>query len=300
MLNKKLSISAFFPCYNDAGSIGLLVRNAQKILGEIASDFEIIVVDDGSADESRPLLKVLSGEIPQLRLVFHRKNKGYGGALKSGFLAARKDWVFYTDGDGQYDVRELARLVEKLNGNIDIVQGFKIKRVDPWYRTILGRFYHNFSKFFFGLKIRDVDCDFRLIKKEAWKKIRDVFIDVHLGDKIQRSIDRGNSITSVAESNIRKLKSARIQTGAIESRLAEFRKYLEDAQEAVNSGDYVAAQDALRSARNSLNETGERAESYYHERLEGKIEEERRRFEEDPEGYSIDLGRRINNLFNCF
>ena len=90
--------------------------------------------------------------------------------------------------------------------------------------------------------------------KEAWKKIRDVFIDVHLGDKIQRSIDRGNSITSVAESNIRKLKSARIQTGAIESRLAEFRKYLEDAQEAVNSGDYVAAQDALRSARNSLNE----------------------------------------------
>src|SRR3989344_2468365 len=167
MLNKKLSISAFFPCYNDAGSIVLLVRNAQKILGEIASDFEIIVVDDGSADESRPLLKVLSGEIPQLRLVFHRKNKGYGGALKSGFLAARKDWVFYTDGDGQYDVRELARLVEKLNGNIDIVQGFKIKRVDPWYRTILGRFYHNFSKFFFGLKIRDVDCDFRLIKKEA-------------------------------------------------------------------------------------------------------------------------------------
>lgn len=168
---KKLSISAFFPCYNDAGSIGLLVRDVRDTLKKITDDFEIIVVDDGSQDESRKLLKTLEREIKHLKLVFHTKNKGYGGALKSGFNAASKKWVFYTDGDGQYDAKEIEKLIDKING-VDVVQGFKIKRSDPFYRTIIGRSYHYFSKILFGLKVRDVDCDFRLIRKSAIDSVK--------------------------------------------------------------------------------------------------------------------------------
>ena len=167
MRKKKLSVSVFFPCYNDAGSIGLLVEDAYTALKKITDDFEIIVVDDGSQDESRKVLKKLQGKIRELKLVFHDKNLGYGGALKSGFRTATRDLVFYTDGDGQYDVRDISKLFDNLTQDADIVQGYKIKRHDPWYRLIIGRVYHYFSKILFGLKVRDVDCDFRLIRKKC-------------------------------------------------------------------------------------------------------------------------------------
>lgn len=170
-LGKNFSISVFFPCYNDAGSIGILVRGANNTLAKITNNFEIIVVDDGSRDESRKLLELLTQELPKLRVILHKRNRGYGGALKSGFAAARKKWVFYTDGDGQYDVGELPKLLAKIDENIDVVQGYKIKRSDPWYRIIIGRAYHSFSKFMFGLKVRDVDCDFRLIRRSAISSI---------------------------------------------------------------------------------------------------------------------------------
>lgn len=168
---KDITLSVFFPCYNDAGSIGLLVRDAQTILEKLVLDYEIIVVDDGSKDESRKLLRRLEKEVKGLKLVFHEGNMGYGGALKSGFKTASKDYVFYTDGDGQYDVGELEKLFEKLGNGVDVVQGYKLKRLDPWYRLFVGRSYHLFSKTFFGLKIRDVDCDFRLISKNALDSI---------------------------------------------------------------------------------------------------------------------------------
>lgn len=166
-MKKKYSVSVFFPCYNDAGSIGLLVEDARRVLRKITTDFEIIVVDDGSEDESRKILKRLQGKVKELKLVFHNENRGYGGALKSGFKTASKELVFYTDGDGQYDVGEISKLFEKLTGDADIVQGYKVKRYDPWYRLIIGRTYHYFSKILFGLSIRDVDCDFRLIRRRA-------------------------------------------------------------------------------------------------------------------------------------
>lgn len=168
---RDITLSAFFPCYNDAGSIGLLVRDAQTTLKTLVTKFEIIVVDDCSRDESRRLLKRLSKEVSELKLIFHEKNLGYGGALKSGFKTAKYDYVFYTDGDGQYDVKELEKLFEKLGKGVDVVQGYKLKRSDPWYRLFIGRSYHLFSKIFFGLKIRDVDCDFRLISKKALDSI---------------------------------------------------------------------------------------------------------------------------------
>lgn len=192
------SISAFFPCYNDVGSIGLLVNDANDTLKKLGVEYEIIVVDDGSKDESRLLLKKLEKEIRNLKLVFHKSNKGYGGALKSGFTSSRMDYVFYTDGDGQYDAKELVKLYEKVGPGVDVVQGFKIKRFDKWYRLIIGRTYHHFAKFFFGLAVKDVDCDFRLISKKALLSIDLKFdsgvICVELVKKLQ---DRGYKFIEV-------------------------------------------------------------------------------------------------------
>src|SRR5579885_315371 len=158
------SISAFFPCYNDAPTIGGLVTAVAETLEAITDDFEVIVVNDGSQDDSDLVLAALQRTCPYLRVVTHEENRGYGGALRSGFAAASKDLVFYTDGDGQYDPRELADLVAQLQPEDDMVQGWKIKRQDPWYRTVIGWTYCQWVRFAFGLQTRDVDCDFRLIR----------------------------------------------------------------------------------------------------------------------------------------
>lgn len=194
MATKKIvkpTISVFFPCYNDAGSIGKLVNDANDVLKRITRDWEIIVVDDGSTDNSRKILKEIAKNNPKLKLVFHGKNQGYGGALKSGFRNATKELVFYTDGDGQYDVREIEKLLAKMTDGIDVVQGYKLKRHDPLYRLIIGTIYHHFSRFVFNIKARDIDCDFRLIRKRALDGItlhyNSGVICVELVKKLQRS-----------------------------------------------------------------------------------------------------------------
>lgn len=167
----KASLSVFFPCYNDKGTIATLVWEAKVVAEKLTDDFEVIVIDDGSTDGSRELLLELQKDLPDLKLVFHEKNRGYGGALRSGFKAASKDFVFYTDGDGQYDVRELPLLWEKLTSEIDIVNGYKIKRHDPLHRVIVGYIYQWVIRVAFALPIRDVDCDFRLIRRKVFGSI---------------------------------------------------------------------------------------------------------------------------------
>jgi len=172
MAAPKPAISAFFPCYNDGGTIASMVALADLTLRQVASDYEIIIVDDGSTDHSREILKDLEGKYPRLRLVFHEKNRGYGGALRSGFAAAQKEWIFYTDGDFQYDVAELPRLVLRAEPAVDIVNGYKISRADPLHRKVIGRIYHHVMRALFRFQIRDVDCDFRLIRRSALGRIR--------------------------------------------------------------------------------------------------------------------------------
>lgn len=167
----KPSLSIFFPCYNDKGTIATLVWEAKTVAEKLTDDFEIIVIDDGSTDGSRELLLELQKNLPDLKLVFHEKNRGYGGALRSGFKAASKDFVFYTDGDGQYDIRELPLLWEKLTPEIDIVNGYKIKRHDPLHRVIVGYIYQWVIRLAFLLPIRDIDCDFRLIRRKVFGSI---------------------------------------------------------------------------------------------------------------------------------
>jgi len=160
-------ITVFFPAFNDAPTIAALVRNAADILSRLTSDPEIIVVNDGSRDSTAEVLEGLLPEVPFLRVVTHETNKGYGAALRSGFKVATKDLVFYTDGDGQYDVRELERLYQAMSDGVDVVNGYKLNRADGLHRKLLGGIYARFTRKLFRLPIVDVDCDFRLIRKSA-------------------------------------------------------------------------------------------------------------------------------------
>lgn len=169
--HRRPSISVFFPAYNDARSIGKLVEDALEILPGLADTYEVIVVNDGSADETRDVLRELESKHEAVRVVEHETNRGYGGALQSGFRAARHELVFYTDGDGQYDVRELAKLYPLLTEKTDVVNGYKIERTDKMNRKVVGGFYNQLAHFLFSLPVRDVDCDFRLIRRSILGKI---------------------------------------------------------------------------------------------------------------------------------
>jgi glycosyltransferase involved in cell wall biosynthesis len=142
-----------------------MVRDVRGALAPIVDELQIVVVDDGSSDGSPDVLHALTSEVPELVVVVHERNRGYGGALISAFTTATKDWIFYTDGDAQYDAKEAAMLVSAVTPTTDVVQGYKIGRGDPWYRKIIGRVYHHVVKIAFGLHERDTDCDFRLFRR---------------------------------------------------------------------------------------------------------------------------------------
>jgi glycosyltransferase involved in cell wall biosynthesis len=165
-------LSVFFPAYNDAGTIASLALVAHMTARELTDDYEVIVVDDGSPDHTGALLDELARSCPWLKVVHHPKNRGYGGALRTGFETASKELVFYTDGDAQYDPRELASLWKAFSPQVDFVNGYKISRHDPLHRIVIGRLYHWFVKLAFGLRMRDVDCDFRLMRKSVFDKVR--------------------------------------------------------------------------------------------------------------------------------
>jgi glycosyltransferase involved in cell wall biosynthesis len=148
-------LSIFFPAYNDSGTIASLVITALRTARTLTPDHEVIVVNDGSADGTAGILDELAATYPQVRVVHHEKNRGYGGALRSGFASATRELVFYTDAD------------------VDLVNGYKISRSDPLHRIVIGRIYHHTVKLLFGLKVRDVDCDFRMMR-------RSIFETVHL------------------------------------------------------------------------------------------------------------------------
>lgn len=165
------SVSAFFPAFNDAGTIPSMVLMALKALPQVTGDFEVIVVNDGSRDYTGEVLAQLQAVYAPLRIVTHARNRGYGAALRTGFSHATKDWIFYTDGDAQYDPHELVQLAEAAGDDVDIVNGYKLSRSDPLHRAIIGRLYHHFVRALFGLPLRDTDCDFRLFRRSLLSRV---------------------------------------------------------------------------------------------------------------------------------
>jgi glycosyltransferase involved in cell wall biosynthesis len=162
-------LSVFFPAYNDAGTIASLVVRAVQVAGTITPDYEVIVINDGSQDATAQVLDELAAHYDShVRVIHHPRNRGYGGALRSGFAAASKEFVFYTDGDAQYDPAEMTRLWDRMTADVDWVNGYKISRSDPWHRIVIGRVYHHTVKTLFGLTVRDVDCDFRLMRRRIF------------------------------------------------------------------------------------------------------------------------------------
>ena len=168
---KPIGLSVFFPAYNDSGTIASLVIAAVQTAGALTPDFEVLVINDGSTDSTAQVVDELARLYPQVRAIHHAQNRGYGGALRTGFSSATKDWIFYTDGDAQYDPREMTRLWEKMGPGVDLVNGYKISRSDPLHRIVIGRIYHHTVKMLFGLKVRDVDCDFRLMRRRIFDRV---------------------------------------------------------------------------------------------------------------------------------
>ncbi|HET9372683.1 MAG TPA: glycosyltransferase family 2 protein [Vicinamibacterales bacterium] len=164
-------LSIFFPAYNDGGTIASLVLTARQAAMQLTPDFEVLIINDGSSDHTPEIADELARQYPEVRVVHHQKNRGYGGALRSGFANAKKEYIFYTDGDAQYDPAEMAVLWSRLGPGVDLVNGYKISRSDPMHRIIIGRIYHHTVKLLFGLKVRDVDCDFRLMRRAVFDRV---------------------------------------------------------------------------------------------------------------------------------
>jgi len=165
-----VSLSVFFPCYNEAENVERVVRRAVEVLGDLVADWEVIIVDDGSADATGRIADRLAAQDPRIRAVHHQRNGGYGMALRSGFAAARKRYVFYTDGDGQFDIAELDRLLE-LRESADIVSGYRKSRRDSLIRRLNARCWGWLVQRVLRFRCRDVDSAFKLYRREIFDRM---------------------------------------------------------------------------------------------------------------------------------
>lgn len=169
-MKKLTELSIFFPFWNEENNIERVVKAAIPVAKKIADRWEMIMVDDGSSDKTREIAKKLASKNPQLRVVSHTPNRGYGAALKEGFTNSRYDVVVFTDGDGQFDFSQVSRFVSKIN-RADIVIGFRKKRYDHPYRHILMNLLKIWDFIFFGFYFRDIDCGFKMFRKSALGEI---------------------------------------------------------------------------------------------------------------------------------
>ena len=158
------SLSIFFPCYNEEANVERVTRAAVASAAEFADAFEVIIVNDGSKDRTGEIADRLAAEIPQVRAVHNRPNRGYGGAVERGLTEARLEWIFFTDGDGQFDIGELPKLIDLLDRG-DFAVGYRIKRADPFIRVVNAACWGRLVRLLFGLEVRDIDCAFKLLPK---------------------------------------------------------------------------------------------------------------------------------------
>jgi glycosyltransferase involved in cell wall biosynthesis len=164
-LSKPLSI--VLPAYNEEANVETAVSRSLEVGARHSADFEVIVVDDGSRDRTATIVQGLAASDPRVRLVQHEENRGYGGALKSGFLAATKDLVFFTDADNQFDLNEIGNFLDLIN-NVDVVAGYRIRRCDPLFRRVNAKAWNYLVRALFYVPVRDIDCAFKLFRREVF------------------------------------------------------------------------------------------------------------------------------------
>lgn len=197
------AISVVFPCYRDEHTIGGLVERALEVLPTVCDDYEVVVVDDGSPDGAGAVLDELERLHPgRVRTVRHAANQGYGAAVRAGLRAAAMEFVFYTDGDGQYDVSELPSLVARMEEGISLVNGRKRARRDSAVRVVVGLAYREAMRRAFGLRVSDVNCDFRLVRADLLRQVDLTVKGGGLGVELVRKLqDRGAVIREVPVSH---------------------------------------------------------------------------------------------------
>ncbi|MCI0499598.1 MAG: glycosyltransferase family 2 protein [Planctomycetales bacterium] len=191
------SLTVFFPCYNERESIRPLTEKTLSVLKDICRDYEVIIVDDGSADGTAQLADQLAAEYPAVRTVHHPHNRGYGAALQSGFRAAAKEYVFYTDGDGQFDVGEI-HLLLPLICQYDIVSAYRFNRQEGLVRKINAFCWSTLVNILFNLNLKDIDCAFKLYKRGIFDAIEMLSTGALIDTEIlARAKQKGYTITQI-------------------------------------------------------------------------------------------------------
>jgi glycosyltransferase involved in cell wall biosynthesis len=207
-----VSISVFFPCYNEQDNVKRTVEQALAVLRKLDADFEVIIVDDGSSDATGQIADEISRRDSCVKVVHHHPNLGYGAALQSGFKTATKKLVFYTDGDGQFDISEMPPLLP-LMSQYDIVSCYRLNRRDNLIRKFNGWAWTKLVCFLFDIKIRDIDCAFKLYKREIFESIQMSSLGALISAEIlARAARKGYSITQKGVHHYPRTAGA--QTGA--------------------------------------------------------------------------------------
>jgi len=192
---KPASITVFFPCYNEQDNIEPLVTKTLAVLDGLGADYELVIVDDGSSDATAAIADRIAAQTDTVKVVHHDTNLGYGAALQSGFKAATKDLVFYTDGDGQFDIAEMPPLLD-LMPQYDIVTCYRLDRQDSIIRRFNGWCWTKLVSLLFGLKLRDIDCAFKLYKRKVFDDMQlastGALIDAEI---LARAAKKGCTIT---------------------------------------------------------------------------------------------------------
>jgi len=193
--NDKISISVFFPCHNEQDNVESMTHRTLEVLTKISDDYEVIIVNDGSKDDTGKIADQMARQNHHIKVIHHPVNRGYGGALQSGFRAAGKEWVFYTDGDCQFDIAELPSILD-LTDKYDIVSCYRVNRQDNLIRRLNAWAWGLLVRSLFKLKVKDIDCAFKLYRREIFDHIEmhseGALIDTEILARAQRA---GYSIT---------------------------------------------------------------------------------------------------------
>ncbi len=164
-------LSVFFPAYNEEKNIEATVRSAKKVLNKVAHKWEILIVNDGSTDKTGEIARRLAKEDERIKVITHSPNRGYGGALKSGFANSRFRWVCFTDSDGQFDFSEIKKFLPYTK-DTDLILGFRLKRADPFIRKVYTAVWALIPRLIWGLKVKDYSCGFKLIRKKVFDEVQ--------------------------------------------------------------------------------------------------------------------------------